>query len=261
MKNKLSVVMITKNEEKNIERCLQSVLWADEIVLLDSGSSDKTLELAGKYPVKIHHSAQWEGFGKAKQQVVNLAENDWVFLIDADEVIREDLKEKVKSLLENPEPSVSGYRIKRISYYCGQPILHSGWDKDYTLRFFNRQFGNYNDKIVHEHVVIKGQIGKIQEVLLHFTYPEIENHILKMITYAKMGAIQDYNKGKRRSLASAVFVGFHKFVHMYLIKAGFLDGKIGFILAWTSAFGSYLKYLYIWELKRKSISGQNSRSD
>lgn len=247
----ISAVIITKNEEKNIELCLKSLDWADEIIIYDSGSTDQTLEICEKYKAKVYQSEKWEGFGIAKRTAVAFAQNDWVFVIDADEEVSPELKNKLLSFKGN-KPEYDAYRIRRISYYSNKRVRYSGWQNDFTLRLFNQTKAGFNDKIVHESVVVNGTTGVILEVLNHYTYPEIQVHIKKMTAYSMLGAEQAFNKGKKSSIIFAVLNGLSKFIKMYFIKLGILDGKTGLILAVNSAFGVYLKYIYLWEKWKKN---------
>ncbi|MCU0645391.1 MAG: glycosyltransferase family 2 protein [bacterium] len=247
MSIKLSVTIITKNEEHNIERCLKSVQWADEIVVVDDGSTDRTPEICQQFTPKVIHS-DWLGFGLLKQLAVNSAIHDWIFSIDSDEEVSEPLKEKIMTILENPQ--LNGFRIKRESFYLGKKIRHCGWERDYQLRLFNRKFGNFNDKPVHESVSISGEVGKIEEPLYHYTYPTVQSHIEKMNRYSDLGLELLVNRQKRASIGGAVMRGLAKFFKMYILQRGFLDGKIGFVLCYNSAFGVYLKYLKLWEKNR-----------
>lgn len=246
---KISVVIIAKNETANIERCLKSVQWADEIVVVDSGSTDGTLEICRKYGCRVIHS-EWLGFGKFKQLAVNSAGNDWIFSIDADEEVTPDLMTRIKEKVENPG-GCNGFRVKRKSFYLGKLINYSGWQRDYQLRLFNRRFGNFNDKTVHESVQLSGKIGKIEEYMLHYTYPTISSHLQKMDRYTTLGAEGVSAKGKRSSIFGAIIRALNKFIKMYLLQRGILDGKAGFLLSLNSAFGVYLKYVKLWELNRK----------
>lgn len=247
--NKLSVAIITKNEELNIERCVKSVAFADEIVVVDSGSTDNTIEICDKLGCKVY-SSEWLGFAKTKQKVVDLCSNNWVLVLDADEEVTVDLKKGIEEVLNNPKHY--GYRIKRQSFYLKRKIKHSGWDKDYTLRLFNKEKGRFNNKLVHESIVVDdNNIGLTNGILNHYTYKDIENHIEKMIRYSKLGSQEAFRKGKKASICKAVLRGIFKFIKMYILKLGFLDGKQGFVLALNSAFGVYLKYLYIWEMNEK----------
>ena len=244
--NKISVVIICKNEENNIRRCLESVKWADEIVVYDTGSTDRTLNICAEYTSTIYVENNWEGFGKAKHDAVNHAKYDWIFSIDADEEVSECLKNKILQMKDTLNPAIA-YRIKRNSFYMGKEVKYSGWQKDYTLRLFNRQYGNFNLKTVHESVETKAETQNLKEILYHYTYPQIKTHINKMIHYSELSAENLYNKHKKSCVCMACFRGFFKFLKMYVFNLGFLDGKVGFILALNSGFGVYLKYVYLWE--------------
>lgn len=245
--HKLSVTIITKNEEKNIARCLNSVAWTDEIIVVDTGSTDRTIEICKNYNCQIFKT-DWKGFGPAKKLAVYYATYDWILSIDADEEVTEALKIQIQHILQNPQ--YNGYKIKRAAFYLGKLIRHCGWNRDYPLRLFNRNFGNFNENIVHESVKIEGPIGKIEQSFLHDTYPTIQLHIAKMNDYAALGARQLFDKGKSSSIMGSIIRGVFKFLKMYLFQAGFLDGKTGLVLSYNSAFGVYLKYLKLWEMKR-----------
>ncbi|MBF0225001.1 MAG: glycosyltransferase family 2 protein [Desulfobacterales bacterium] len=245
---KLSVSIITLNEEKNIERCLKSVSWADEIIVVDSGSKDKTFEICEKYGCKIIKT-DWLGFGRTKKLAVDSASHEWILSIDSDEELSEELKNKIKELLENSQ--YNGYYIKRNSFYLGKLIKYC-WGNDFQLRFFNRKFGNFNDNIIHESVEFQGNLGKIKAPIIHYTYPTIESSIAKTGQYSDLSAEQMFNKGKKITLLGAVLRGFIKFFKMYIINMGFLDGKEGFVLSVISSFGVIVKYLKLWELESRS---------
>lgn len=241
MNNKITATIITRNEETNIERCLKSLDWVDEIVIIDSFSEDRTVEICEKYKCKIVQT-EWKGFGKTKKYAVDIASNDWIFSIDADEEVTTDLKNKILSLLENPQSE--GYKIKRTSYYLGNKIKYCGWDRDFPLRLFNKRSGNFNEKDVHESVLINGKKEKVNEALLHFTYPTISSHISKMNRYTDLSLNQ---MNKKYSLIASLFFGFNKFLKMYFLQKGFLDGKVGFLLSINSAYGIFLKYIKTWQ--------------
>lgn len=244
MSEQLSVVIITKNEQENIARCLTSVQWADEIVVLDNGSTDRTPEICHHFNCKFIET-KWLGFGLTKKLAVDSAVHDWIFSIDSDEQVSEELKLSIQNILKKPD--YNGYRIKRISFYLGKKINHCGWERDYPLRLFNRTVGNFNEKPVHESVVIPGRIGKIEAPLFHHSYPTIASHIIKMNRYAELAAQESFQKGKSSTVLSAIFRGLFKFIKMYFLQRGFLDGRVGFILCCNSAFGVYLKYIKLWE--------------
>ncbi|HOE91206.1 MAG TPA: glycosyltransferase family 2 protein [Candidatus Cloacimonadota bacterium] len=250
---KISAVLITKNEEHNIERCLNSLKFADEIVVYDTGSTDRTVEICEKNNCVVFKTDKWDGFGIAKRTAVSFASNDWVFVIDADEEVSEALNHYLESFKKN-ENTLYAYRIKRTSYYLNKRIKYSGWQRDYTLRLFNRKHANFNEKIVHESVVCTTPIGHVKALLLHYPYPHLQIHINKTMLYAKLGGQQAFDKGKKSGVCYAILNGISKFLKMYIFNLGFLDGKEGLILAINSAFSNYLKYVYLWE-KREGKNG------
>jgi len=246
--HQLSVVIITKNEEKNISRCLESVSWADEIVVADSGSIDRTKSICSEFDCQIF-DVEWQGFGKTKQQAVSFASHDWILSLDADEVLTPYLQTEIKALLSS-QPQYHGFRIKRNSFYEGQPIRFCGWDKDYTLRLFNRKKGGFNSKPVHEFVEVQGKIGKLNSPMLHYTYPDKASHYQKMKFYAELGANALLAQGKKTNLMTAYLRALAKWIKMYILRLGFLDGKAGFLLCLRSAWGVYFKYRLLWEKTR-----------
>jgi len=249
---KLSVAIITKNEENNIQRCLKSINWADEIVVLDSGSTDETVNICHQFNCRVIQS-DWKGFGKTKQLAMENTTNNWVLSIDADEVITTDLKIEIKHLLEK-EPPYKGYRIRRNSFYLGKQIRHCGWDKDFTLRLFNKNYGRFNDNLVHESFQTESAIGFLKSPMLHYTYTILDSHIEKMRRYAELSAETSFRKGKKSSVCVSLLRGFLKFIKMYFLQLGFLDGKNGFLLSYNSGWGVYLKYLLLWEMNKSKSS-------
>ncbi len=245
---KLSAVMIVKNEANNLPRCLASLQWADEIVVVDTGSTDNTIEIAKSHQCRVE-TIEWMGFGRSKQYAVEQAVNDWVLVVDADEEITPALRDEIGKILVNPR--FSAYRILRRSYYLGRLIRYSGWQTDYTLRLFDRRRAAFNEKEVHENVETDDPIGTIDIPFLHYTYPTLQSHLDKMLLYGKLGAEEAFKRGKRGSIGKAVFHGISKFFKMYLVKQGFLDGKEGFVLALLSSFGVFLKYIRLWEKCRR----------
>lgn len=239
--DRISVVIITYNEEANIERCLRSLQFADEIIIYDGNSTDKTIEICNKYNCKIHSRQQWLGFGLAKQSAVELAHNDWVLVVDADEELTPELIEILIKMRDNGS-KYSGYKIRRKSYFLGKLINYSSWQSDAPLRFFDRRVGKFNSNIVHEFVELNGEVGIIDDCILHYTYPNLKGYLEKMIKYAELGAEQNFKRGKKSNLINAFLSGILKFIKMYIIRFGFLDGSNGLVLAINSAFGVYLKH-------------------
>lgn len=246
MPEKISAVIITKNEEKNIERLLKSLEWVDEIIVCDTGSSDSTINIARNYNCKIF-SIDWQGFGHAKRQAVEKAENDWVLSVDADEEVSFELKNEIIEILKNPKYNC--YYIKRIPFYLGKKINFCGWRNDFPKRLFNKKFGNFNADPIHESLVIDGERGKIMAPLLHYTYPNISTHFTKMNLYSDIASEKLKINNHSSSIFASIFFGIVKFIQMYFFKLGFLDGRVGFILCLNSAIGVYLKYIKTWKTK------------
>jgi len=241
----LSVIIITKNEALHIGRCLESVSWADEIIVLDSGSADNTVEICKRYTDKVFVT-DWPGFGIQKQRALEHAQGDWVFSIDADEVVSAELKAEIQAAMV--ESSFHGYEIPRLSSYCGKQMRHGGWYPDYVLRLFKRETGCFTDNVVHERIVIVGDVAKLTVPLLHDAFINLEEVLHKVNSYSSLGANMLYQKNVSSSLAKAIFKALWTFIRTYILKAGFLDGRQGLMLAISNAEGTYYKYVKLLEL-------------
>lgn len=239
---------MTKNEEQNLPRCLESVSWADEILILDSGSTDETLGIAKKFGAQIHQ-LPWEGFGKQKQKGVELALGEWVLSIDADEVVTPELKEEIALRLVN-DNGTAGYFLKRKAYFLDRFVLHGGWYPDWVLRLFKKGKGRFTPAAVHESVILDGPAERLGADLLHYTDLDFSHYLAKLNRYTDLSALELFEKGERGSLFKILANPAAKFFSQYLLKAGFLDGRAGFILAGGSAFHVFSKYVKLWELSR-----------
>ncbi|MBN1757843.1 MAG: glycosyltransferase family 2 protein [Chitinispirillaceae bacterium] len=256
---KLSVVIITKNEERNIGRCLASVAWADEIVILDTGSNDRTLDLSREHNCRIEHT-EWHGFGPAKQKAVACASHSWILSVDADEEVSPELRNEIQHILGGDGTiRFDAYRLKRRTWYVDRWIRHSGWNSDTPVRLFEKHKAGFNEKLIHESVEVRGTIGTIGGLLYHYSYPDLVSHLDKMRFFTALAAEQRIGNRKRGSVTAALLHGCSKFIKMYLLQAGFLDGKTGFVLAVNSAFGIYFKHLLYWEQSlQREISAADS---
>ena len=233
MSNKISVVIIAKNEERYIKNAILSSKFANEILLLDSGSTDNTCVIAESLGVRIVHQ-DWLGFGKQKNKAIELASNDWVFVLDSDERITEKLKIEILEVLENP--SYNGYSVARLNYFFGKCIKSCGLYPDYSIRLFNRKKGQFNDVPVHESVQLKGKKSKLKNQLIHLAYENEDEFILKQKKYAALSL----NKPNHiKALLSPIWT----FFKIYFLRYGFLDGKYGFIIALTYSKYTYWKYI------------------
>ncbi|MCB5246197.1 MAG: glycosyltransferase family 2 protein [Candidatus Cloacimonetes bacterium] len=246
---KVSAVMIVKNESANLKRCLPVLSWTDEIVVLDTGSEDDTIDLAQSFGCKTAKLDVWEGFGKAKQKAVSLAENDWILSLDADELLSEDLQEELKALSRQDFLNCA-WRLKRKSFYEGKLIHFCGWQNDCPLRVFNRLKGNFNDLPVHEGVKTEMEKRCCKGILYHYPYTDKETHYQKMRFYGELRAKELKSKGKKSNPFIAALRGILKFLKMYILQLGFLDGRAGFLLCTRSAWGVWYKYHYLWKLSQ-----------
>ena len=253
MRQKLSVTIITKNEEAAIVACLESIAWADEIIVVDSGSTDKTIEICKAHGANVHSSREWPGFGPQKNLALSLASHDWVLSIDADERVSSNLRDEIQQVLSLNLQNTA-FRIPRSSSYCGQFMHHSGWFPDYVLRLFPRLTAKFSDDIVHEHVIFKGEVRTLKNPILHISYTDLEEVLDKTNRYSRDGAQMFAERGKKSSLSKAVLHGLWAFFRTYVLRLGFLDGRMGFILAVSNAETTYYRYLKLMLLTKSKPS-------
>ena len=232
MANKLSIVIITKNEEKFITDAINSAIFADEVLVLDSGSTDKTCNIAKKIGARVEQQS-WLGFGAQKNKAVELADNDWVFVLDADERITPELQDEIISTLKNPQ--FDGYRIARLNNFFGKYIKTCGLYPDYSIRLFDRCKGRFNDVTVHESVQIQGKIDKLKNHMIHLAFDTVEEFSNKQKKYAKLSQ-------KNKSLVKAFISPIWTFLKIYIVRLGFIEGWRGFIIAKVYAQYTFWKY-------------------
>lgn len=229
----LSVVILTFNSEKYLKEVLQSASFADEIIVLDSGSSDKTEQICKQFEnVKFQHQS-WLGFGKQKRAAVEFTSNDWVFVLDSDEVIMPLLKDEILSVLKEPE--FDAYKVARLNLFFGKEVRSMGLYPDFTVRLFNKNRANFNDKEVHEKVVVNGNTGELKNPLKHYAYESIEQFIAKQNRYSSLGA--------KKSKFKAIFNPTWTFFRLFILKKGFMDGWRGYVIAKLYAQYTFWKYI------------------
>ncbi|AIL31958.1 glycosyltransferase family 2 protein [Basilea psittacipulmonis] len=248
----LAVALIVKNEATHLADCLNCVKdWVDEIVILDSGSTDATEQIAKQFGAKFFVHTDWQGFGKQRQLAQQYVASEWVLWLDADERVTPELKEHIIHIIHHADTKTV-YELNRLSIVFGKEIRHSGWYPEYVLRLFRTQEAEYNDALVHEKVEIPDgfEVKKTNGNLLHYTYDDLHEYLVKSAFYAKLWAEQKSLEGKKAGIFSAITHGLGRFFKMYFIKAGFLDGKVGFVLAVLFAQSTFSKYIYLW-LKNK----------
>ncbi len=250
----LSVTVITRNEEDNIIPCLESASWADEIVVLDSGSTDRTVELARQFTDRVL-SVPWRGFGKNKNQAVDEARMPWIFVLDADERITPPLRQEIEGILQTDGPA-DGYRVPRRNHFCGRYIKHLGWYPDYSIRLFRKTKGRFVEREVHESVEVNGQVDTLQHPMLHYTYKSISDFVLRMDRYSSLAAQELVKQGKQPIPGELVWRPFFNFLKLYVLQRGFLEGRDGYTLAFLYSTYNFLKYYKFRELRQQQAESR-----
>ncbi|MEN0614126.1 glycosyltransferase family 2 protein [Klebsiella indica] len=250
MSPRLSVVMIAKNAADLLPDCLASVNWADEIILLDSGSSDNTVELARSLGVQVHINRDWQGYGIQRQRAQEYASGDYVLMLDTDERVTPELAQAIRSVLAAPQTGAI-YSIARRNYFLGRFMRHSGWYPDRVMRLYQRERYRYNDNLVHESLDSKGaQVVELSGDLLHLTCRDFSAFQQKQLAYAAAWALERYQKGKKTSLVAIFGHTLGAFVKTLLLRGGILDGRQGWLLAVVNAQYTFNKYTELWALSR-----------
>jgi glycosyltransferase involved in cell wall biosynthesis len=239
---KLSVIIIAKNAEATIRRCLDSVAWADEIVVVEHGSTDRTAGICREAGATVHQTPDWPGFGLQKNRALALARGDWVLSLDADEWVAPELRAEIGRTIESPGAN-SAFRFPRRSSFCGRFMRHSGWWPDYVTRLFRRGTARFSDSLVHEKLIVNGAVGTLAPPLLHESVTDLDQMLGKMNAYSSASARSLHGQGRGSSLVTALVHGFWMFFRTYVLRAGFLDGREGLMLAIANAEGSYYRYL------------------
>ncbi len=246
---KISAVVITHNEENNILACLESIRWVDEIIVLDTHSTDKTVELARAFGAKVYQETAWDGFGPQKNKAIQYANGDWILSIDADERITPKLAKEISEQIKN-HSEVEGILVPRLSSYCGKFLKHGGWWPDYVLRLCRKGRGVFSDNLVHEKLLVSGATIKLKNHIIHYSFENFEQVLGKIDKYSSLGARQLVLRGKTYGLGAALLHALSTFLKTYLLKAGFLDGQYGLMLAISNAEGTYYKYLKVMLLQK-----------
>ncbi|MCD1126400.1 glycosyltransferase family 2 protein [Jinshanibacter sp. LJY008] len=251
-KKRLSVVIIAKNEAGLLADCLQSVQWADEIILLDSGSTDNTLQIAQQYGAKIFSHTEWQGYGKQRQIAQSHASGDYIFMIDADERITPELRTSLEQIIHSEARPEQVYSCARRNYFLGRFMRHSGWYPDRVIRLYQNSLYRYNDNLVHESVDYgNAQVIPLSGDLLHLTCRDYFVFQRKQFNYAEGWAKQSYQRGKRASMFSAVTHASGAFFKTWLLRRGLMDGKHGFLLACINAQYTFNKYAALWAIHQQ----------
>jgi glycosyltransferase involved in cell wall biosynthesis len=245
---KLSAIVITRNEAANIGECLDGLGFCDERIVVDSGSSDGTVEIAKAKGARVEVRA-WPGFGPQKNYALSLATGTWVLSIDADERVPSELAGAIESVLA--DGSADGWEMPRRSSFCGREMRHSGWHPDYVLRLFRRGKARFDDAAVHERVICEGVVKRLGEPLIHHPVTLLEDALSRMDRYSTASAAVMVASGRSVSFLAGIGHGLYAFLKTYVLRAGFLDGAEGFLLAVANAEGSYYRYMKAWLAARE----------
>lgn len=249
----LGVAIITKNAGAHLDACLTALRpWADDIVLLDSGSSDDTLAIAHAHGARVFENCAWPGFGPQKNLAISHLATDWVLSLDADEVVSPELAAAIVAVLRAPAADV--YTFSRLSNFCGRWMKYSGWRPDYIPRLFRRGQAEYSADLVHERLLFTGRAPLLAGELLHYSFDNLDQVVDKMNRYSAAGAQQRYLRCKRGGgMASVLAKTLWSFMRTYVLRRGFLDGREGFILAVANAEGTYYRQLKLMYLAEKGM--------
>ncbi|MCX6165970.1 MAG: glycosyltransferase family 2 protein [Ignavibacteriae bacterium] len=244
----LAVTIICKNEEENIRECLESVKWADEIILVDSFSKDKTIEIAKEYTDKIFQE-EWKGFTKQREFALSKVSEKWVFPLDADERCSPELKDEILSVIKS-DKNFTGYRIPRKSFFMGKWIKHCGWYPGYQTRLFLKDKAMVADRLVHEGYEIDGEMGFLKSDILHYTVISISDYMHKVNNYSSLQAVEK-SKKKKIKLYDILLRPTASFIQQFIFKKGFLDGIYGLMVTNFDIITNMLTYMKAWELQHK----------
>jgi glycosyltransferase involved in cell wall biosynthesis len=239
---RLSVILITHNEAGNIAACLNSVAFADECIVVDSGSTDGTGEIARSLGAQVVVTTDWPGFGAQKNRALALATGTYVFSIDADERVTPELAASIRRVVAEGSTD-AGYELSRLSNFCGQWMRHGDWYPDRVLRLFKREAGRFSNDLVHERLIVDGRIARLEGELQHHSMPTLESALDKMNRYSSGRAADKVAAGRRGGLGSALAHGVWAFLRCYILRRGCLDGRLGLVLAIYVAEGTYYRYL------------------
>jgi glycosyltransferase involved in cell wall biosynthesis len=245
---KISAVIITLNSERTLSKVLESINgWADEIVVVDSGSTDSTLHIANKFNCTIFHR-DFDGYGPQKNFAIDKAKNDWVFSLDSDEVLTHELKKEINQVLNQNPPDVTGFLVPLTLYFLGKPMRFGKENKMPILRLFNKKYGNFSNNMVHENIELKGKIRKLKHQFIHYSYADLEDYLTKFNKYTTLAAKELNKKNKHASVFKIILRLPFSFLKEYFFNFNFLNGYRGFIWAVFSAFYPMVKYAKLREI-------------
>jgi glycosyltransferase involved in cell wall biosynthesis len=246
---KLSVTVITHDESTNIDAALESAAWADEIVVVDSGSTDDTVERARRHGARVLHR-EWDGYGAQKNFAAAQVSHDWVLVLDADERITPELAAEMRALLAS-DPPHAGYRMPRVTNYLGKWIRTTDWYPNLQLRLYDRRRARWSMRPVHESLIVDGSVGVLRHELLHFPYRDVSDHLRKIDRYTSLAAQHMLQQNQKGGVASIVVYPPAAFLRNYVARGGFRQGSTGLIISALNSYYVLLKFVKLWELRRR----------
>lgn len=246
---KISALAITFNEEENVERYIKSLSFADEILFIDSFSTDNTANIAQKHGVRVI-KREFTDFSDQRNFCISQAKNDWIIFFDLDEIITTELEHEIKTAISTSKENVA-YFVKRNFHFLGKKLKYSGWQTDKVIRIFNKKHCSYNGNLVHEEISTKGKVAFLKNKVDHFSYKNFDNYNHKLNLYSKLQAKHLYKKNIRPTYYHFLIRPLYRFLYQYFIRLGFLDGKEGFIVCYLHAFSVFKRYLQLWMMYRK----------
>ena len=252
----LSVVIAAKNEAHQIADCVRSVSFADQVIVLDSSSTDGTAAAARSAGAEVHVT-DWPGYGPQQRRGIALANSEWVLSLDADERITPELAAEIRAAIE--QPVADGYRLPRLSSFCGQFIHHGGWRPDYTLRLVRRERAGFTDHFLHAHMTVDGRRADLASPIIHYSYRDLDDVLDKLSRYSRGAATDARERGQSGSLGRALASGAWAFLRTYVLRQGFRDGRMGLVLAIYNAQTTYYKYLRLWMMQQGAEPAQRGR--
>ena len=253
---RVTVTIITKNEAAHIGAAIDSASWADEIVVVDSGSTDDTVALAAAKGVRVE-SRTWTGWVDQKNFAASLAANDWIFSLDADERVTPGLAHEIKGLL-NGEPPCAAYKVPRVTFHLGRWIRTTDFYPDYQTRLYDRRAARWAGHYVHESVTAIGAVGRLTQELQHYSYDDLSDHLDRINAYSTLAARQMYERGRRAGTLDLFVQAPAAFLRNYILRRGVLDGSVGLLLSMINAYSVFLKFAKLWELQRSVERGREA---
>jgi (heptosyl)LPS beta-1,4-glucosyltransferase len=245
---KLTVTVITLNESAHIAAALESVAWADETIVVDSGSTDGTVAIARALATRVE-VREWPGYSAQKDYAAALASHDWILSLDADERVTPELAAEIRALMQG-DPPARGYRVPRVTWYLGRWIQSTDWYPDYQLRLYDRRAGGWNGQRVHESVALRGTPGLLTHRLQHYAYRNISHHLATIDRYTTLAAEQWRSGGRRTNLFAACVHADLAFLRNYILRRGFVDGGAGLVVSILNSYYVFLKFVKLWELQQ-----------